>query len=149
MFREEFIHYYSWGVTMKYHMGVYTAALVFTDCIAQWLMGRQSIPILVLGEMLLVSMGVAVLESWIFPRREVWEGEALIRRTALWALVSNLGFVGGAALCGWFDGVPLWGTALLALFLEFGLASMWFADHVALRRDTQRLNERLRQYQNE
>ena len=57
MFREEFIHYYSWGVTMKYHMGVYTAALVFTDCIAQWLMGRQSIPILVLGEMLLVSMG--------------------------------------------------------------------------------------------
>ena len=136
MFREEFIHYYSWG-------------LVFTDCIAQWLMGRQSIPILVLGEMLLVSMGVAVLESWIFPRREVWEGEALIRRTALWALVSNLGFVGGAALCGWFDGVPLWGAALLALFLEFGLASMWFADHVALRRDTQRLNERLRQYQNE
>ena len=149
MFREEFIHYYSWGVTMKHHMGIYLAALVFASGITQWLMGQRSIPILVLGEMLLVSMAVAVLESWIFPRGGVWEGRTLIRRTALWALVCNLGFVGGAALWGWFDGVPLWAAALLALFLELGLASMWFADHVALRRDTQRLNEQRRQYQSE
>lgn len=143
----EFIRFYGWGVNMKFHMAIYTLALVATDGLVLWLMGERTVPILVLVEMMLVSFGVAVLESWIFPRDRAFEGRAMVRRTALWVLVCNLGFLGGAGAFGWFRGVPLWAAALLVLFLEWGLGAMWFAIHVALNKDTQNLNQKLQDYQ--
>lgn len=143
----EFIRFYGWGVNMKFHMAIYTLALVATDGLVLWLMGERAIPILILLEMMLVSFGVAVLESWIFPRDRSFEGRTMVRRTALWALVCNLGFAGGAAVLGWFRGVPLWAAVLLVVFLEWGLSAMWFAMHVALKRDTEQLNRKLRDYQ--
>ena len=145
----EFIRFYGWGVTMKFHMAIYTLALIAVDGLVQWLMGARAIPILTLLEMMLAAFGVAVVESFIFPRDGEWTGAALARRTALWAVVCNLGFAGGAVALGWFDGVPLWGGAALVLFLEFGLCAMWFAMHVVLKRDTRSLNKKLRDYQNQ
>lgn len=143
----EFIRFYGWGVTMKFHMAIYTLALIATDGLVQWLMGVQAIPILVLVQMMLTAFVVAVVESWIFPRNGDWAGAAMVRRTALWALVCNLGFGGGAWAFGWFSGVPLWAGVLLVLFLEWGLGAMWFAMHVALKKDTAHLNQKLRQFQ--
>lgn len=147
MFGQEFIDYYSWGVNMKYHMGIYSMALIFTNGIARWAMGEQSIPTLVLMEMIGAAMLVAVVESWVFPRYQEWEGQSLARRTAVWVLVCELGFLGGSVLFGWFRGVPLWGAAVLVLVLQAGIASMWYATHVALKRDSKWLNHKLKQYQ--
>ena len=60
---QEFIRFYSWGVDMKFHMGLYFAALVFTNSLTRWLMGERSIPIQALLEMILTAFGVAVIES--------------------------------------------------------------------------------------
>ena len=144
---QKFINFYSWGVTMKFHMGIYAVALIFFNGLARWLMGERTIPILALVEMALAAAVVAMAESWIFPRYQEWEGRALTRRTALWVLVCNLGFLGCSVAFGWFRGLPLWGGALLILFLEGGIAAMWFATHVALKQDSKWLNDKLRQYQ--
>lgn len=54
---------------------------------------------------------------------------------------------GGAPCWGWFSGRPLWGSVLLILFLELCLAAVWFADCVALRRESRKLNRGLRKFQ--
>lgn len=50
-------------------------------------------------------------------------------------------------LFGWFQGVPVWGGALLILGLELGLGMMWFGDRFVLKMDTAQLNEQLLRYQ--
>ena len=136
---QKFINFYSWGVNMKFHMGIYAVALIFFNGLARWLMGERTIPILALVEMALAAAVVAMAESWIFPRYQEWEGRALTRRTALW----------GAVVFQWFQGVPLWGMGALVLVMEAGIFAMWFATHVALKKDSKWLNYKLKQYQSQ
>ena len=153
----EFIRFYSWGLSMKFHMAVYTLALVFFKAIFNALAGEGSVSSLTMLQMLLVSMAVAILESFLFPEGRELEPSALRVRTVWWGLLCNLGFVGGALALGWFSNVPLWGGiflvllgmfgAAMAFFLEWGLSAMWFGLHVALRRDTRSLNRKLSEYQ--
>ena len=143
----EFIRFYSWGLSMKFHMAVYTLALVFFKAIFNALAGEGSVSSLTMLQMLLVSMAVAILESFLFPEGRELEPSALRVRTVWWGLLCNLGFVGGALALGWFSNVPLWGGIFLVLFLEWGLSAMWFGLHVALRRDTRSLNRKLSEYQ--
>lgn len=63
----EFIRFYSWGLSMKFHMAVYTLALVFFKAIFNALAGEGSVSSLTMLQMLLVSMAVAILESFLFP----------------------------------------------------------------------------------
>ena len=146
---QKFINFYSWGVNMKFHMGIYAVALIFFNGLARWLMGERTIPILALVEMALAAAVVAMAESWIFPRYQEWEGRALTRRTALWVLVCNQGFRGGAVVFQWYQGVPLWGMGALVLVMEAGIFAMWFATHVALKKDSKWLNYKLKQYQSQ
>lgn len=145
----EFIKFYTWGIKMKFHMSIYTLALIAVNSFVKWLLGERSITILTLVEMMLICFAIAVLEAWIFPEEGTWEGAAMIRRTILWGLICNAGFIGGAVTFGWFSGIPGWAAILLLLFLEGGLAAMWFAMHVALKKDTRQLNRKLQQYKNE
>lgn len=145
----EFIRFYTWGIKMKFHMSIYTLALIAVNGFAKWLMGERSITILTLVEMMLICFVIAVLEAWIFPEEGTWEGAAMIRRTILWGLICNVGFIGGAVAFDWFSGISGWAAILLLLFLEGGLAAMWFAMHVALKKDTRQLNRKLQQYKNE
>ena len=147
MFQDEFVRFYGWGIIVKYHMALYTVGLVSAAGAVRWLMGHRELPVPMLVEMLLVSAAVAALESWILPFDREWEGGTLLWRTVLWTLVCNLGFAGGGALLGWFSGMPLWGSVLLILFLELCLAAVWFADCVALRRESRKLNRGLRKFQ--
>ena len=132
----EFIRFYSWGLSMKFHMAVYTLALVFFKAIFNALAGEGSVSSLTMLQMLLVSMAVAILESFLFPEGRELEPSALRVRTVWWGLA-----------LGWFSNVPLWGGIFLVLFLEWGLSAMWFGLHVALRRDTRSLNRKLSEYQ--
>ena len=143
----EFIRFYSWGLSMKFHMAIYTLALVFFKAIFNALAGEGSVSSLTMLQMLLVSMAVAILESFLFPEGRELEPSALRVRTVWWGLLCNLGFVGGALALGWFSNVPLWGGIFLVLFLEWGLSAMWCGLHVALRRDTRSLNRKLSEYQ--
>lgn len=143
----QFMSFYRWGLYMKQHMALYTLALIFFKGITQWAMGGRSIEILTLLQMLLVSLAVALLESLIFPTDREFPRRALAGRTVAWALLCNLGFLGGALLFDWFAGIPVWAGVLLVVFLEAGLFAMWVGLHVALRRDTKRLNDSLRRYQ--
>ena len=117
----EFIRFYSWGLSMKFHMAIYTLALVFFKAIFNALAGEGSVSSLTMLQMLLVSMAVAILESFLFPEGRELEPSALRVRTVWWGLLCNLGFVGGALALGWFSNVPLWGGIFLVLFLEWGL----------------------------
>lgn len=143
----EFIRFYSWGLSMKFHMAVYTLALVFFKAIFNALAGEGSVSSLTMLQMLLVSMAVAILESFLFPEGP---GAGAVRPAGCGPSVGAAvqpGFVGGALALGWFSNVPLWGGIFLVLFLEWGLSAMWFGLHVALRRDTRSLNRKLSEYQ--
>lgn len=109
----EFIRFYSWGLSMKFHMAVYTLALVFFKAIFNALAGEGSVSSLTMLQMLLVSMAVAILESFLFPEGRELEPSALRVRTVWWGLLCNLGFVGGALALGWFP------------MCRFGEASSW------------------------
>ena len=55
----------------------------------------------------------------------------------------------GGAVLRLFPGIPLWGRLLLALFLEYGLAAMWYALWLNAKRDTAALNQGLRRFRGE
>lgn len=143
----EFIRFYGWGIAMKFHMSIYTLALVFCKGIVNALNGVFAVDSLTMLEMLVVSMAVAIVESLLFPDRRDLSKDELKIRSVWWVLLCNLGFLGGAVVFSWFAGVPGWATVLLVFILECGIAAMWFGLHVALKQDTQALNEKLKTYQ--
>ena len=87
------------------------------------------------------------MESFFFPTGQDWSGPGLARRTAVWAVLGNVIFIGCAWGLGWFPGVPVWGAALLLALLEAGLLAMWYALWLELQADTRRLNDSLRRFQ--
>lgn len=128
---------------MKLHMALYTFAAVFFKIICNLLQGSRQVSIVDLATIWLVSLVFAILETVLFPEN----APCTKGRSLLWLAAANLCFVGGALLFGWFQGVPVWGGALLILGLELGLGMMWFGDRFVLKMDTAQLNEQLLRYQ--
>lgn len=58
-----FLHFYRWGLEMKYNMGLYFSGLVFMKAISDAVAGRFAMNTLILIEMLLVCMAFASVES--------------------------------------------------------------------------------------
>lgn len=143
----QFNLYYRWGFEMKGNMGLYFSGLVFMKAISDVAAGRFAMDTLVLMEMLVIAMLFACVESWLFPRHR--EQENLSRNTVLWVLLAHAAFVGGAVLLHWFDPTPLWMGLILLVTFELSLAAMWYGFHVALKKDSAKLNEKLHQYQNQ
>lgn len=142
-----FLHFYRWGLEMKYNMGLYFSGLVFMKAISDAVAGRFAMNTLILIEMLLVCMAFASVESALFPHHR--EQTYLRRNTMLWVLLAHLAFPGGAAVMGWFTPTPWWMLLILLLTFEASLAAMWFGFHVALKQDSRQLNRHLQQYQNQ
>lgn len=140
-----FNRFYLWGVKMKYHMGIYTVAGVFFKAIANALQGVYTVDSLTMLQMLVVSMLFASAETAIFPEGKAF-GDSL-GRTALWALLANVAFLGGALGFGWFRGIPVWGGIVLAVILEGAMAAMWYAMWLERKWDTRDLNRNLKKYQ--
>lgn len=142
-----FNRFYLWGLKMKYHMGIYTVAGIFFKAIANALQGVYSVDTLTMLEMLVVSMVFASMETVIFPEGKVL-GDSLWR-TALWAVLANVMFLGSALIMDWFQGVPLWGGILLVVILEGAMAAMLYAMWLEKRWDTINLNRSLQKFKGE
>ena len=140
-----FNRFYLWGVNMKYHMGIYTVAGVFFKAIANALQGVYTVDSLTMLQMLVVSMLFASAETAIFPEGKAF-GDSL-GRTALWALLANVAFLGGALGFGWFRGIPVWGGIVLAVILEGAMVAMWYAMWLERKWDTRDLNRNLKKFQ--
>ena len=106
---EQFNHFYLWGLDTKYRMGLYTVAVVFYKGIVNALMGNFTVDSLIILEITLVSFVFACIETAIFPAGKSWGAEHSARRTALWAILANVIYIGASLVFGWFSGVPLWG----------------------------------------
>ncbi|MGM9659140.1 MAG: hypothetical protein ACI3WQ_00905 [Faecousia sp.] len=142
-----FNRFYLWGVTMKYHMGIYAVAGVFFKAIVNALQGVYSVDSLTMLEMLVVSLLFASAETVIFPRGREWGGSRW--RMVLWAALANVAYVGSAFLFGWFRGVPVWGGILLIVLLEGAIVAMLYAMWLEKRWDTRDLNRSLKEFQGE
>ena len=138
-----YLRLYRWSMQMKLHMALYTFAAVFFKIVCNLLQGSRQVSIVDLATIWLVSLVFAILETVLFPEN----APCTKGRSLLWLAAANLCFVGGALLFGWFQGVPVWGGALLILGLELGLGMMWFGDRFVLKMDTAQLNEQLLRYQ--
>ena len=140
-----FNRFYLWGLKMKYHMSTYTVAGIFFKAIVNALQGVYSVDSLTMLQMLVVSMLFASAETAIFPEGKAF-GDSL-GRTALWALLANVAFLGGALGFGWFRGIPVWGGIVLAVILEGAMVAMWYAMWLERKWDTRDLNRNLKKYQ--
>ena len=123
----EFIRFYSWGLSMKFHMAVYTLALVFFKAIFNALAGEGSVSSLTMLQMLLVSMAVAILESFLFPEGRELEPSALRVRTgccATWGLWAARWPWAGFPMCR-FGEASSWCSSWSGACPPCGSASMW------------------------
>lgn len=145
---KEFLRVYRWGMEMKFRMALYTMALIFFKGLANLQRGISQVSVWTMLQMLLAAMLLAILESALF-RSGALDRDTLRRRTVVWAACANVLLVGGAAVFDWFAGTPTWGKGLLLAFFEVSLVFIWVGEHLALRRDTQALNDNLRQFQGE
>ena len=142
-----FNKFYLWGVTMKYHMGIYAVAGVFFKAIANALQGVYSVDSLTMLEMLVVSLLFASVETVIFPRGREWGGSRW--RMVLWAALANVAYIGSAFLFSWFRGIPVWGGILMIVILEGAIVAMLYAMWLEKRWDTRDLNRSLKEFQGE
>ena len=140
-----FNRFYLWGVKMKYHMSIYTVAGIFFKAVVNTLQGVYTVDILTMLQMLVVSMLFACVETAIFPEAHPF-GEST-GRTALWAVLANAAFLGGALGFGWFRGVPVWAAITLVVILEGAIVAMWYAMWLEKKLDTRDLNRNLKKYQ--
>ena len=140
-----FNRFYLWGLKMKYHMSIYTVAGIFFKAVVNALQGVYTLDTLTMLQMLVVSMLFACAETAIFPEGKAF-GDSL-GRTALWAVLANAAFLGGALGFGWFRGIPVWGGILLGVILEGAMVAMWYAMWLERKLDTRDLNRNLKKYQ--
>ena len=142
-----FNRFYLWGLKMKYHMGIYTVAGVFFKAIVNALQGVYTVDTLTMLQMLVLSMLFACAESAIFPEGMAF-GDSK-GRIALWAVLANVVFIGGALGFGWFRGIPVWGGIVLTVILEVAMFAMWYAMWLEKKWDTRDLNRNLKKFQGE
>lgn len=138
-----YLRIYRWSMQMKLHMALYAFVTIFLKAVCSLLQGVNSLPIMDIATMWLVSLVFAMIKSAIYPENS----SCTKGRTLAWAIVANLCFIGGAWMFGWFAELPLWGKIILVVFLEMGLAMMWFGDQFVLKMDSAQLTKELKQYQ--
>lgn len=143
----EFLKFYKWGIEVKLYMAIYTVALLCAKCVFELLSGNVSVNIIIIFEMLIVCFAASLLQRACFPAYTEFERKSLINHTSLWAILTNVLFIGASVLLGWFPGIPFWGIAVLLILLEISLAAMWVAFYIVQKIDTQKLNDRLTAYQ--
>lgn len=145
----EFWGLYRWGLNMKFHMAIYTIALLFFKSAVNLFQGRDVVSIWTMLQMILAALAFALSEVFLFPEKGELSLGQLKARTVVWAALGNVLFLGGALFFHWFAGIPAWGTVILAVALEGGLLAMWLGLHVALKKDTENMNRSLRSFQQE
>jgi hypothetical protein len=70
-----------------------------------------------------------------------------LQRGAVWLALSSAVTVGFSLLFGWFEGYPAWCAAVFCALLIVGLAAYLLGLLFDTRRETEKLNEYLKEYQ--
>ena len=143
----KYLQFFRWGMTFKLYMAIYTLGILFFQIFCRVVQGQDTISVWHIIQMTLVGLGTSLVQMLCFPENRELAGGALRARTFIWFLVSNGLIIGGALGFGWFSPLPGWAAACLVAALELALFFMWVGVHLALRADTQRLNNSLRAFQ--
>lgn len=144
-----FKKFYLWGMTAKFYMGLYFAAIVFFAGIITALYGGESLRLLVLLEMFGVSIFCGFTQSWIVPACLDFSHGIFFGRSVVWLLLSTAVTISVSLLGGWFQGLPTWCPWLLGVFLLLGMSFMLLGLKFDQEADTVRLNQDLTHFQKE
>lgn len=139
--------FYLWGMHAKFFMGLYFAAMVFLAGILVAVYGGDSLPLMTLLQMFLVSIVLAFSQVLILPARVDFSRGILFGRSLLWLALGTVCVVAVALLGGWFAGLPSWCPWLMGGFMLFGCAAMLVGIKFEQNADTIRLNDQLKNYQ--
>ena len=137
---------YVWALNAKLYMGIYFAAIVCLTGIVKAIFGGNSLPLLVLLEMLILSMVVAVLQVVLLDERADYSGGIFFGRSVLWLSISVVLTVFCAILFNWFAGLAAWCPFVLGAFMVFGFSSMLVGLKLEQDADTIRLNTGLNSF---
>ena len=142
-----FQSFYLWGMHAKFFMGLYFAAMVFLSGILVAVYGGDSLALLTLLEMFLLSVVIAFTQVLILPAGVDFSRGILFGRSLLWLLFSTICVIAASMLGSWFSGLPSWCPWLLGLFMLLGCSAMLVGLKFEQNADTVRLNDLLKKYQ--
>lgn len=144
---KEFKLYFIWGMNVKFFMGLYFAALVFLSGILIAIFGGDSLHLITLLQMLLLSLVLALLQVFIIPDSTDFSRGIFFARSILWLLLAMVITVAVAFWGGWFPGMPSWCPWLMGVLMLCGCTAMLLGQKFEQDADTVRLNKSLDAYQ--
>lgn len=144
---KEFQKFYLWGMNTKFYMGLYFSAMVFLGGLLVVLFGGDSLRIITLLQMLLLSFAIALVQVWVLPDSVDFSRGILFGRSICWLLFSAAAVAAVSAFGGWFQGLPSWCPLLMGGFMLFGGGAMLVGLKLEQEADTVHLNAALEEYQ--
>ena len=137
---------YVWAMNIKLFMALYFVLLVFLLGLLVAFSGGDSLKLLTLLEMLLLSAVIAMLQNvWLKDSTDYSKG-LFFGQSVLWVSVSMVLTLAAALVFGWFAGMPAWCPYALMLFMGAGLIAMLVGLKFEQDADTVHLNEDLNRF---
>lgn len=142
----EFKRFYFWAMNAKLTMGVFYVAIVFAIGVLSAIYGSDSIGLLTLLEVLIVSMVIGFSQALLLPDTTDYARGILFLRSVIWIVLSVAITTVCSIFLNWFPGLPNWCPWVLAGFMLFGCPAMLLGKQYEQNADTIKLNEGLRAY---
>ncbi len=142
----KFKRFYFWTMNAKLTMGIYYVAIVFAIGVMSAIYGKDSISLMTLLEVLIVSMVIGFSQALLLPDTIDYERGILFVRSMTWIGLSVALTVFCSIIWNWFAGLPNWCPWILAGFMLFGCPALLIGKQYEQNADTIKLNEGLRDY---
>lgn len=131
---------------IKLYTGLYFSALVFLVGGLYFLLGRTSISLFILAQMLVVGVLISLLQVWLLPDYLDLTKQLFVGRSISW-LVCIMLITSFVAYWGtWFEGLANWCPLILGVMMGIGCIFLLIRIKLEQDHDTNRLNEALQQY---
>lgn len=137
---------YVWAMNVKLFMALYFVALAVLMGLLVAVTGGDSLKLLTLAEMLLLSILIAVLQNVWLPDSIDYSKGVLFGRSVLWLCVSTALTLISSLLFGWFAGFPAWCPYALSALMVAGLFAILQGLKYEQEADTVHLNDDLRKF---
>lgn len=137
---------YLWAMNAKLFMGIYFAAIVLLSGILLACFGKESISIIVLLEIMVVSVFIALTQVFLLPDSTDFMRGIFFIRSLVWLILSGSVIFVIAHFGGWFAGLPIWSSFALALAMVAGCIAMLIGLRLEQESDTVHLNHDLEIY---
>lgn len=142
-----FNKFYKYGSEIKAKAALYCLAIVFFISIANLCSGIITVNIITLLQAFIASGIVAIVEHLSFRNYDELSSEKKKTNTAIWAIVTNVIFIGSSVVFAWFPALPVWAIVVLLIVLEGGIIAMRYMIYIVNVADTLDLNKKLQKYQ--